>query len=163
MRINLGCGHDVRVGWFNCDSNPCDDRVKYIDLDDLPLPFKDSVASEIFIGEVLEHVLYPLELCLECKRVLKPGGKLVVTMPLYSFTLPHRRPVNTFGSLDCIHQNTPVMRYSGNAGFKLVSRKGTRPCGIGLVHFLLFRVMQCIRDVFHRLLYSKCVWEFVKR
>ncbi|CAA9296054.1 MAG: SAM-dependent methyltransferase [uncultured Actinomycetospora sp.] len=46
--------------------------------DVLRLPFADEVADVVVAGEVLEHVLEPLELVSEACRVLRPGGVLVL-------------------------------------------------------------------------------------
>ena len=46
--------------------------------DVLRLPFADAVADVVVAGEVLEHVVEPLELVAEACRVLRPGGTLVL-------------------------------------------------------------------------------------
>ena len=45
------------------------------------LPFPDSYADTIVAGEFLEHLLKPYEFLLECKRVLKRNGRLIMTTP----------------------------------------------------------------------------------
>ena len=45
------------------------------------LPFGDSEFDTVTMLAFLEHVDYPLELLGECLRVLKPLGRLVVTVP----------------------------------------------------------------------------------
>ena len=52
------------------------------------LPFDDGVFSSATILDVLEHVYEQTELLAELNRVLKDGGKLIVTVPgqhLFSF------------------------------------------------------------------------------
>ncbi len=52
------------------------------------LPFDDAAFNSITILDVLEHVYEQAELLAELNRVLKDGGKLVVTVPgrhLFSF------------------------------------------------------------------------------
>ena len=52
------------------------------------LPFDDAAFDSITILDVLEHVYEQTELLIELNRVLKDGGKLVVTVPgrhLFSF------------------------------------------------------------------------------
>ena len=46
-----------------------------------PLPFDDASFSSITILDVLEHVYQQPELLAELNRVLKDGGKLIVTVP----------------------------------------------------------------------------------
>jgi ubiquinone/menaquinone biosynthesis C-methylase UbiE len=52
------------------------------------LPFDDAVFDSITLLDVLEHVCEQAELLTELNRVLKDGGKLIVTVPgrhLFSF------------------------------------------------------------------------------
>ncbi|MFC1738534.1 class I SAM-dependent methyltransferase [Planctomycetota bacterium] len=52
------------------------------------LPFNDGTFSSVTILDVLEHVYEQAELLAELNRVLKDGGKLIVTVPgkhLFSF------------------------------------------------------------------------------
>jgi len=45
------------------------------------LPFKPHVFDAVFAGEILEHLSNPGEMLDEVKRVLKPDGRLIVTVP----------------------------------------------------------------------------------
>lgn len=162
VKLNLGCGSDIREGWQNYDKYPQSDKVKFLDLDVLPLPFPGDYADVIKLSQVLEHILYPLDVCLECQRILKKGGRLLIDVPVYSFTMAHRRPVNTIGSFDLLWQDTPIPEYSGDAGFILVRKYGDRR-GESLVRVFVFRVLQQTRDFIQRLFYHHFVWEFKKR
>lgn len=42
------------------------------------LPYKGRVFDEVFGANVLEHMPNLLEFVIECRRVLKPGGRLVI-------------------------------------------------------------------------------------
>ena len=51
-------------------------------VDDIAdLPFEDSSFDACVCIEVLEHLVFPLECAQELRRVLKPGGTLIVTVP----------------------------------------------------------------------------------
>jgi 2-polyprenyl-6-hydroxyphenyl methylase / 3-demethylubiquinone-9 3-methyltransferase len=52
--------------------------VRVVRGDVLRLPFADEVADVVVAGEILEHVPDPERLVVECCRVLRPGGTLVV-------------------------------------------------------------------------------------
>lgn len=45
------------------------------------LPFRDSVFDTVIAGELIEHLLNPALFLLEAKRVLKTGGRLIITTP----------------------------------------------------------------------------------
>ncbi len=45
------------------------------------LPFKDSSFDVVVLSNVLEHVPEPGLIISECHRVLRPGGKIVLTIP----------------------------------------------------------------------------------
>ena len=82
LKINLGCGPDVRDGYVNVDARPFP-GVECQDLSTIPWKWDDSVAEEIMMLDFLEHFSYRKtdSILQECWRVLKPGGKLVVQVP----------------------------------------------------------------------------------
>lgn len=81
MRLNLGCGGDIKKGWTNVDGHPLPGVDVVHDLDVYPWPFSDCSAEEIVASHVYEHVAKPVEFVLECWRVLRPGGGLKVVCP----------------------------------------------------------------------------------
>lgn len=44
-------------------------------------PFDDCVFDSVICSQVLEHVFKPEQFITEINRVLKPGGKLLITVP----------------------------------------------------------------------------------
>lgn len=52
-------------------------------LESLRLPSSSVAAFSLF--DVIEHLIEPKRLLAECIRVLKPGGRLYVTVPAYSW------------------------------------------------------------------------------
>jgi SAM-dependent methyltransferase len=55
-------------------------RTVWADLDE-PLPFEDATFDAVVVGEVLEHLRFPELAILEARRVLRPGGVLVGSVP----------------------------------------------------------------------------------
>lgn len=45
------------------------------------LPWKDATFDAVFAGEVIEHLLDTVGFLQECRRVLRPGGVLILTTP----------------------------------------------------------------------------------
>ena len=77
IRLHLGCGSNFLPGWNNFDSE--------VDITK-KLPFFDNYADAIFIEHCVEHVASPdaMRFFEECRRVLKPGGALRVSVPCMS-------------------------------------------------------------------------------
>lgn len=53
------------------------------------LPYRDESLDLIVASEILEHMPEPEKVVKEMKRVLRPRGKLILTMPLESHTPAH--------------------------------------------------------------------------
>lgn len=70
------------------DMNPASNPSILWDLDEHPLPFEDSSADEIHAYDCLEHLGRQgdwkgwLKECADYHRILKPGGKLCVLVPI---------------------------------------------------------------------------------
>ncbi len=81
VRLNLGCGDDIRPGFVNVDKFPLNESVVQADLPNLP--FEDEQADEVLLSHVLEHFGYADGelLCREIHRVLKPGGYAFIEVP----------------------------------------------------------------------------------
>jgi spore maturation protein CgeB/SAM-dependent methyltransferase len=56
-------------------------RVKFLVADGSQLPFADDSFDMVVLGEVLEHLVHPDKMLAEARRVLRDGGRLVVTVP----------------------------------------------------------------------------------
>jgi hypothetical protein len=60
---------------------------------------RDEAYDFVLASHVLEHVANPLRALLEWKRVLRPGGLLLVIVPDKRGTFDHRRPYTEFGHI----------------------------------------------------------------
>jgi len=113
IKINLGCGADIRKGWINVDKIPVEnfqkrfdmhdisgwqhvcEETKYIqyDLNEIPYPFPENYADLILLSHVLEHLyIPPYEVMKEIHRILKPKGKLIVKLPISRNIVTHLIP-----------------------------------------------------------------------
>ena len=54
-------------------------------LDNLPLPFKKNQFDLILTLDVLEHLRNPETTIIDIKRILKPSGYLIITVPAYKY------------------------------------------------------------------------------
>lgn len=92
--LDVGCGSKPYVGQFaKCDSYvglEYDSPIlieKNIDVDftydGKRFPFEDDRFDSVVSFQVLEHVFEPVEFIAEIKRVLKPNGRLLITVPFF--------------------------------------------------------------------------------
>jgi SAM-dependent methyltransferase len=81
MKLNLGCGTDIREGWVNLDFVHAPGVDVVHDLNVTPLPFDDGVFDHILADNVLEHLLHYEPVVEDCYRVLRPGGTMEIRVP----------------------------------------------------------------------------------
>lgn len=78
-RLNVGCGRDLRDGYVNSDVHPLPGVDVVAELGRHPLPFPDCTFTLVAARDVLEHVDDVVAAMAELHRVLRPGGRLVVS------------------------------------------------------------------------------------
>jgi predicted SAM-dependent methyltransferase len=83
VKLNLGCGDDIREGYVNVDFRQTHPSVQMADLSVFPWPFEDGSADEILMLDFLEHFPYrqTQRILLECFRILKADGQVVIQVP----------------------------------------------------------------------------------
>lgn len=82
LRLNLGCGRDIRSGWINVDSVPLPGVDHVVDFDDKPvLPFDDDSVEHSEGSHVIEHLQQPLPFMQELWRITCPGGTATFRCP----------------------------------------------------------------------------------
>jgi SAM-dependent methyltransferase len=83
IKINVGCGPNLKPGWVNIDLGARSPEVLTLDLR-RDLPFPDACAEMIYGEHVFEHLEYPLDaqhFLREAWRILKSGGVLSLGVP----------------------------------------------------------------------------------
>ena len=82
LRLNCGCGPNLKPGWINIDAfNP--NATIHLDLR-RPFPFQNNSVSEIYSEHFFEHLEYPKDTGVflsESLRVLETGGIFRVGVP----------------------------------------------------------------------------------
>ncbi len=83
LKINLGCGPDIKDGYENVDFRQTHPSVKQVDLSIFPWPWTDDSADQILMLDFLEHFSYRKTdtILYECHRILKDDGELVIQVP----------------------------------------------------------------------------------
>ena len=87
--LDIGGKKEHKRGTFDIGKYPL--RVKYANIDASTkpdylcdaanIPVRDNTFNGVILAEVLEHVKEPKKLLTESFRVLKPGGKILITVP----------------------------------------------------------------------------------
>ena len=83
LKINLGCGTDIKKGWVNVDIAKLEGVDIVHNLNDLPLPFVDLSVAEIRCMDVLEHIQY-IPFLKDCLRILVPAGRMYISVPHFT-------------------------------------------------------------------------------
>lgn len=83
LKLNIGCGTDIRQGWINLDQINLPGVDVVHNLEALPLPFENESFDEILCQDVIEHLEY-IPVIKEFYRILKNGGKVHIRVPHFS-------------------------------------------------------------------------------
>jgi SAM-dependent methyltransferase len=84
MKVNLGCGVDIRAGYVNVDRAPLEGVDVVADLDQpdkVSLPFDDDSVDEWLAVDLVEHIAHPLPMFQELYRCSKSGARFDTAMP----------------------------------------------------------------------------------
>jgi SAM-dependent methyltransferase len=130
------------------------------------LPVVDASVDRVIASEVLEHILDDRTALAEIARVLRPGGRMAVTVPRYG---PERI---CWALSDSYHANEGghIRIYRGNELAQRLAAVGLRPAGTHHAHALHapYWWLKCAVGVdretrlvraYHRVL----VWDLVRR
>ena len=91
--------------------------------------FRDDFFDAVVVSHVIEHVHDPVSLLTECRRILKPGGKIVLLTPNY-VGLQRRWLGRSWIGLDCprhlfLFSRRSLGRCSEIAGLRVVTLRTT--------------------------------------
>ena len=106
MRLNLGCGFDKRNTWTNVDKVGACQPDEIVDLETFPWPWPESIADEILMRHLLEHIgetsAVFLAFMKELWRVSKPSALISIIVPHprcdeFLWDVTHVRPITAEG------------------------------------------------------------------
>jgi SAM-dependent methyltransferase len=89
IKIDIGCGTNPTPGYVACDARALKNVAHVFDFGTARWPFKDNTVAEIIMQHSIEHISYrrlPFVLG-EARRVLAPGGKLIIRTPDLRFII----------------------------------------------------------------------------
>ncbi len=84
MKINLGCGKNIKKGFINLDAIKLPGVDVVCNLEDGKLPFKDNSVKIIVLNHVLEHIQNLESLLKEIYRISKANAKIYIRVPYFS-------------------------------------------------------------------------------
>lgn len=79
--IEVGCGHGLSKEYINHEYKLTDFADNYWveeKVDALNMPYKDNSLDFIISSNMIHHLARPSQFFSECKRVLKPNGRIIV-------------------------------------------------------------------------------------
>jgi predicted SAM-dependent methyltransferase len=104
MKLNLGCGKDIKSEYINLDMRKIKGISLVCNLEIFPYPFQDAVFDEIYCNNVLEHLDDIVGVMDELHRICKPGARIVIKIPhftsQYAFADPTHKHYFTYESFD---------------------------------------------------------------
>lgn len=111
------------------------------------LLFKDSAFDIIIMNQVVSHLQKPYVALKECFRLLKPGGKILITTPIRSVFFHDISETH-------LHEMTlqELKRLVEKSGFQIIDHRAN---GISFLYPLLENILFKPGRVFKRLLYKK--------
>jgi len=89
MKGNFGCGQFPIPGYVNVDIDPRAKADIFHDLSRPPYPFEAETFSLVEMHHVLEHLPNPIPVMGELNRLLRPGGRLILSVPHFSRGFMH--------------------------------------------------------------------------
>lgn len=83
MKLNIGCGRDIKKGYINLDLSSDFGADVVCDLNKGKLPFGDDVFDEVICFNTLEHVKDWISIIDEIYRVSNNGAIIKIQVPFY--------------------------------------------------------------------------------
>jgi SAM-dependent methyltransferase len=108
-----GCGLDISRAAINyarrlAEHKRVAERAHFHTGDIADLPYASQSLDLVIASEVIEHTPEPAQVIAEIARVLRPGGQLILTMPMESHTPCHLHALNRAADLRALCERTDL-------------------------------------------------------
>ncbi|MBI4575679.1 MAG: methyltransferase domain-containing protein [Planctomycetes bacterium] len=124
--LDIGCGDRKAAGALGLDRVPLEGVDVVHDLEVFPYPFGGDRFELVRARHVLEHVRDLVALMNELHRVTRPGGRLDLIVPYFTYLGAYRDPTHcrffTWGSLDYFVRGRQPCVYTDRV-FEYVERR----------------------------------------
>ncbi len=151
MKLNFGCGKDIRKGYINLDIAKLPGVDKIHNINKFPYPFKDNFFDEIYCSHVLEHVNDLIKTLEELYRIAKPSSRLIIKCPYFSspgaFSDPTHKRFFTYNTFDYFDKNSSLNYYS-KARFKTLKKRIKIVSSKNILIKIITLIPQIIIDIF---------------
>lgn len=142
--LDFGCGAKPYLGYFghadeytglDIEHSGHPHLNEHIDVfyDGKKIPFADKSFDSVFSSEVFEHVFNIEEVLPEIHRVLKPGGKMLLTCP---FAWPEHEVPYDF----CRYSSFGIRHVLEKAGFKIIDQRKSGHFFEVVMQYLIFYI-----------------------
>jgi len=81
MKLNLGCGSDIKTGYVNVDAFALSGVEIVHDLNAMPWPWEAGSVSEVLLHNVLEHLPDTIAVMKELYRICHDGALVKIAVP----------------------------------------------------------------------------------
>lgn len=81
MKLDFGCGPTPRKGFEGVDSIAYSEVKWVLDIETDEWPWKDDSVDEVWCSHYVEHCRDLVRFADNLYRILKPGGKAIITHP----------------------------------------------------------------------------------
>lgn len=127
--LDVGCGRNKVAGAIGLDRFPVTGVDIIHDLEVFPYPFEDNSYDEIHARHVIEHVESVGRFLDELHRIARPGARIFINTPHYSYANSWRDPTHRWHfsaySFEYFEIGHPADYYAGNAKFRIISVRVT--------------------------------------
>lgn len=95
VKLDLGCGKNKHPDCIGVDIAPGEGIDVVHDLEQYPWPFESDSVDEVIISHYIEHTKDLIAFMNELGRIMKKGGRCVITAPYYTSMRAWQDPTHT--------------------------------------------------------------------
>ena len=118
--LDIGCGKKPYQKYFNCEYiglDPVEEVKPDIVANAWDIPCQDNEFDGVILNQALEHIAETKKTISEIKRILKPGGLCIITVPQtmknHSIPLsPEKSGLDNFDKTKVRHWNVDYYRFT---------------------------------------------------